>query len=67
MGANVIRMIKKKNRENHQDRRNWQFLTDQLTLYQPGGAHYPHPVLQASRIFRPCDGPVVHTYNVKIS
>ena len=23
-----------------------------------GGAHYPHPVLQAPRIFRPCDGPV---------
>ena len=22
------------------------------------GAHYPHPVLQAPRIFRPCDGPV---------
>ena len=21
------------------------------------GAHYPHPVLQAPRIFRPCDGP----------
>ena len=24
-----------------------QFLADQLTLSQPGGAHYPHPVLQA--------------------
>ena len=24
-----------------------QFLTDQLTLSQPGGAHHPHPVLQA--------------------
>ena len=37
-----------------------QFLTDQLTLLQPGGAHYPHPVLKAPRprIFRPCDGPV---------
>ena len=21
------------------------------------GAHYPHPVLQAPQIFRPCDGP----------
>ena len=24
-----------------------------------GGAHYPHPVLQAPRIFRPCDGPAI--------
>ena len=24
-----------------------QFLADQLTLSQPEGAHYPHPVLQA--------------------
>ena len=32
------------------------FLTDQLTLSQQGGAHYPHPV--PSRIFRPCNGPV---------
>ena len=24
-----------------------QFLADQLTLSHPGGAHYPHPVLQA--------------------
>ena len=23
------------------------FLADQLTLFQPGGAHYPHPVLRA--------------------
>ena len=31
------------------------FLTDQLTLSQPGGgAHYPHPVLCAPRIFDPC-------------
>ena len=29
-------------------------LADQLTLSQPGGAHYPHPVI---KIFRPCDGP----------
>ena len=36
-----------------------QFLADKLTLFQPGGAHYPYPVLQAPRIFRPCDGPVV--------
>ena len=35
-----------------------QFLADQLTLSQPGGAHYPHPVLQAPPDFqtlrRPC-------------
>ena len=34
------------------------FLTDQLTLSQPGGAHYPHPVLCALPDFqtlrRPC-------------
>ena len=40
-----------------------QFLTDQLTLSQPG-AHYPHPVLRAPPppppIFRPCDGPAVY-------
>ena len=30
------------------------FLKDQLTLSQPGGAHYPHPVLCAPRIFDPC-------------
>jgi hypothetical protein len=34
------------------------FLADQLTLSQPGGAHYPHQVLRAPGIFRPCDGPV---------
>ena len=39
------------------------FLSDQLTLSQPGGAHYPHPVLRAPQIFRPCDGPVLSTYN----
>ena len=35
-----------------------QILADQLTLSQPGGAHYPHPVLQAPPDFqtlrRPC-------------
>ena len=37
------------------------FLANQLTLSQPGGAHYPHPVLRAPpQIFRPCDGPAVH-------
>ena len=35
-----------------------QFLVDQLTLSQPGGTHYPHPVLLAPQIFRPCDSPV---------
>ena len=34
------------------------FLEDQLTLSQPGGAHYPHPVLRAPPDFqtlrRPC-------------
>ena len=34
------------------------FLSDQLTLSQPGGAHYPHPVLRAPPDFqtlrRPC-------------
>ena len=34
------------------------FLVDQLTLSQPGGAHYPHPVLRALLDFqtlrRPC-------------
>ena len=34
------------------------FLADQLTLSQPGGAHYPHPVLCAPPDFqtlrRPC-------------
>ena len=34
------------------------FLADQLTLSQPGGAHYPHPVLRAPPDFqtlrRPC-------------
>ena len=36
------------------------FLADQLTLSQPGRAHYPHLVLPAPpRIFRPCDGPVM--------
>ena len=34
------------------------FLSDQLTLSQPGGAHYPHPVLLAPPDFytlrRPC-------------
>ena len=39
-----------------------QFSADQLTLSRPGGTHYPHPVLLAPRIFRPCDGPV--TYNM---
>ena len=29
-----------------------QFLADQLTLSQPGGAHYPHPVLQAPPDFQ---------------
>ena len=36
------------------------FLTDQLTLSQPGGAHYPHPVICALPDFqtlrRPCTG-----------
>ena len=35
-----------------------QFLVDQLTLSQPGGAHSPHPVLRAPPDFqtlrRPC-------------
>ena len=35
-----------------------QFLADQLTLSQPGGTHYPHPVLPAPPDFqtlrRPC-------------
>ena len=35
------------------------FLADQLTLSQPVGAHYPHPVLRAPPDFqtlrRPCD------------
>ena len=34
------------------------FLADQLTLSQPGGAHYPHPALRAPPDFptlrRPC-------------
>ena len=34
------------------------FLADQLTLSQPGGAHYPHPVARATPDFqtlrRPC-------------
>ena len=34
------------------------FLADQLTLFQPEGAHSPYPVLQAPWIFRPCNGPV---------
>ena len=29
-----------------------QFLVDQLTLSQPGGAHYPHPVLLAPPDFQ---------------
>ena len=29
-----------------------QFLADQLTLSQPGGVHYPHPVLQAPPDFQ---------------
>ena len=29
-----------------------QFLADQLILSQPGGAHYPHPVLQAPPDFQ---------------
>ena len=29
-----------------------QFLTDQLTLSQPGGAHYPQPVLQSPPDFQ---------------
>ena len=33
------------------------FLADQLTLSQPGGAHYHHPLLCAPQIFTPCDGP----------
>ena len=36
-----------------------QFSVDQLTLSRPGGTHYPHQVLLAPRIFRPCDGPDV--------
>ena len=28
------------------------FLADQLTLSQPGGAHYPHPVLRAPPDFQ---------------
>ena len=46
-----------------QARRKWggrapHFLADQLTLYQPGGKHYRHPVLRAPPDFqtlrRPC-------------
>ena len=28
------------------------FLADQLTLSQPGGAHYPHPVVRATPDFQ---------------
>jgi hypothetical protein len=35
-------------------------LADQLTLSQPGGAHYPHPVVRATQDFqtlrRACGG-----------
>ena len=34
------------------------------TLSQPGGSHYPHPVLQAPRIFRPCDGPDTESFPI---
>ena len=35
-----------------------QFLTDQLTLSQPGGADYAHhSTTSPPQIFRPCDGP----------
>ena len=41
-----------------------QFLADQLTLSQPAGAHYPHPVLRALPDFqtlrRPCGLTSVH-------
>ena len=33
------------------------FLSDQLTLSQPGDTYYPHLVLRAPRIFGPSDGP----------
>ena len=43
-----------------------QFLADQLTLSQPGGAHYPHPVLHAPPwIFRPCDGPEMYLHEIQ--
>ena len=35
-----------------------QCLAEQLTLSQTGGQIMPTTVLQAPRIFRPCDGPV---------
>ena len=34
-----------------------QFLAKQLTLSQPGGQIMPTTVIQAPRIFWPCDGP----------
>ena len=34
-----------------------QFLAKQLTLSQPGLQIMPTTVIQAPRIFRPCDGP----------
>ena len=42
------------------------FLADQLTLSQPGGAHYPHPVVRATPDFqtlrRPCMNFTSSTY-----
>ena len=35
----------------------FQFLADQLTLYQPGGYIIPTQYYVPLRIFRPCDGP----------
>ena len=44
------------------------FLTDQLTLSQPGGGHIiPNQYYVPSRIFRPCDGPAAIKYNVNLA
>ena len=40
------------------------FLADQLTLSQPGGAHYPHPVLRATPDFQTLRRPCECIYNI---
>ena len=35
------------------------FMHTTVTLSQPEGTHYPHPLLLAPQIFRPCDGPAL--------
>jgi hypothetical protein len=37
------------------------FLADQLTLSQPGGAHYPHPVVRATPDFQTLRRPCFHS------